>query len=175
MLKTVIFILVITPCLLFGQTKFTSSKYNYTFIIPDGWHVKDKIYNPDVDAKIVDGQGNSFIVTVLTFPSNEDEISIELMESLSDAEIKEQLDGLYTNAQLVKRGRIYIGFKPFYYTHFYVPFQNGLRLYHKTFFYIEGNKALCIDACSIETYTNQTTPAFAIMADTFKISNLNIK
>jgi hypothetical protein len=175
MLKTVIFILVIIPSLSFGQIKFTSTKYNYTFVIPDGWQVKDKIYNPDVDAKIVDGKGNSFIVTVLTFPSEKDNISIELFESLTNAEMKEQLDGLYTNTQVIKRGRINIGFKPFYYTHFYVPFQNGLRLYHKMFFYIEGNKALCIDACSIETFISQTTPAFAIMADTFRISNLNLK
>ena len=44
----------------FSQTKFTSTKYNYSFIFPDGWHVKDKIFNPDVDAKIVDGKETHF-------------------------------------------------------------------------------------------------------------------
>ena len=62
MLNKLLFFLVLIPITNFSQTKFTSSKYNYSFIIPDGWHVKEKIFNPDVDAKIVDGKGNSFIV-----------------------------------------------------------------------------------------------------------------
>ncbi len=60
MLHKLLFLLVLLPVTNFSQTKFTSAKYNYSFIIPDGWHVKDKIFNPDVDAKIVDGKGNSF-------------------------------------------------------------------------------------------------------------------
>lgn len=169
------FILILATQTVFSQTKFTSTKYNYSFVYPDGWHQKDKIFNPDVDAKIVDGKGNSFIVTVLTFPKTAENMSIDLMSSLTDSEIKEQLDALYTNTQIVKRGIVYIGFKAFYYTHFYAPHVNGLRLYHKMFFYSEGNKTLCIDACSKENYISQTTPAFAIMADTFRITNLKNK
>lgn len=64
-----LFVFLYSTLQVFSQTKFTSSKYNYSFIIPDGWHVKDKIFNPDVDAKIVDGKGNSFIVSIKTFPT----------------------------------------------------------------------------------------------------------
>lgn len=60
MLQKLLFLLVLFPITNFGQTKFTSAKYNYSFIIPDGWHVKDKIFNPDVDAKIVDGKETHF-------------------------------------------------------------------------------------------------------------------
>jgi hypothetical protein len=69
MLHKLLILLVLFPITNFSQTKFTSSKYNYSFIIPDDWYVKDKIYNPDVDAKIVDGKGNSFIVSIKTFPT----------------------------------------------------------------------------------------------------------
>lgn len=55
------------------------------------------------------------------------------------------------------------------------PFQDGLQLYHKEFIYSEGCRMLSIDACSIETYLDETTPAFAIMIDTFKFTNLKNK
>ena len=57
----------------------------------------------------------------------------------------------------------------------YTIFGDGLQLYHKQFIYSEGYRILSIDACSIETYLDVTTPAFAIMIDTFKFSNLKNK
>lgn len=159
----------------FSQTKFTSTKYNYSFIMPDGWHSKDKIYNPDVDAKIVDGKGNSFIVTVVKFPTSTNLSATEQMESVTNEELKEQFDAIYINTQIVKRGSVIIGLKEFYYIHLLTPFQNGIKLYHKQFLYSEGNKMMCIDACSIETFLNETTPGFAIMVETFKFSNLKNK
>ena len=60
MFHKLLFLLVLFPVTNFGQTKFTSAKYNYSFISPDGWHVKDKIFYPDVDAKIVDGKETHF-------------------------------------------------------------------------------------------------------------------
>lgn len=81
MFHKLLFLLVLLPITNFSQTKFTSTKYNYSFIIPDGWHVKDKIFNPDVDAKIVDGKGNSFIVFVKTFPTATKLTAKQQMES----------------------------------------------------------------------------------------------
>ncbi len=37
---------------LLGQTKFVSTRYNYSLVIPEGWYSKDKIYNPDVMQKL---------------------------------------------------------------------------------------------------------------------------
>ena len=158
-----------------GQTKFTSSKYNYSFIIPDGWNVKDKIFNPDVDAKIVDGKGNSFIVSIKTFPTSTNLSAEQQMESTSNKELEEQFDALYGTTKVIKRGIVVVGLKECYYIHLLTPFQNGLQLYHKQFMYSEGYRVLSIDACSIETYLDETTPAFAIMIDTFKFSNLKNK
>jgi hypothetical protein len=169
------FILILTTLNVFSQTKFTSSKYNYSFIIPDGWHVKDKIFNPDVDAKIVDGKGNSFIVSIKTFPTSTQLTIKQQMASITTSEMVEQFNGVYGNTQIAKRGVIDIDLKEFYYIHLLTPFQNGLRLYHKQFAYSYGYKILSIDACSIETYLDETTPAFAIMLDTFKFSNLKNK
>ena len=168
-------LLLLTSLNVISQTKFTSTKYNYSFIIPDGWHVKDKIFNPDVDAKIVDGKGNSFIVSVKTFPTATKLTIKQQMAHITTQELEEQFNAVYGKARIVKRGNFIIDLKEFYYLHMLTPFESGLQLYHKQFAYSYGNRVLTIDACSIETYLDETTPAFAIMIDTFKFSNLKNK
>ena len=175
MQKTLLFLLVLLPIANFAQTKLTSAKYNYSFIIPDGWHVKDKIYNPVVDAKIVDGKGNSFIVSIKTFPTATKQTIKQQMAPVTTQELEEQFNAVYGTARIVKRGTFIIDLKEFYYLHMLTPFENGLQLYHKQFAYSYGNRVLTIDACSIETYLDETTPAFAIMLDTFKLLNLKNK
>lgn len=175
MLHKLLILLVLFPITNFSQTKFTSSKYNYSFIIPDGWYVKDKIYNPDVDAKIVDGKGNSFIVSIKTFPTATKQTIKQQMAPINTQELEEQFNAVYGTARIVKRGTFIIDLKEFYYLHMLTPFENGLQLYHKQFAYSFGNRVLTIDACSIETYLDETTPAFAIMLDTFKLLNLKNK
>lgn len=169
------FFLLLASLNVFSQTKFTSSKYNYSFIIPDGWHQKDKIFNPDVDAKIVDDKGNSFIVSVKTFPTSTKLTAKQQMESISNKQMEEQFNAVYGTTEIVKRGIVFIGLKEFYYFHLLTPYIDGYQLYHKQFIYSEGYRVLSIDACSIETYTDETAPAFAIMIDTFKFSNLKNK
>ncbi|MEY3500888.1 MAG: hypothetical protein RL308_2557 [Bacteroidota bacterium] len=175
MQKTLLFFLVLLPITNFSQTKFTSTKYNYSFIIPDGWHVKEKIFNPDVDGKIVDGKGNSFIVSIKTFPTATKQTIKQQMAPINTQELEEQFNAVYGTARIVKRGTFIIDLKEFYYLHMLTPFENGLQLYHKQFAYSYGNRVLTIDACSIETYLDETTPAFAIMLDTFKFLNLKNK
>jgi hypothetical protein len=175
MLHKLLILLVLFPITNFSQTKFTSSKYNYSFIIPDGWYVKDKIYNPDVDAKIVDGKGNSFIVSIKTFPTPTKLTIKQQMAPITTQELEEQFNAVYGTARIVKRGNFIIDLKEFYYLHMLTPFESGLQLYHKQFAYSYGNRVLTIDACSIETYLDETTPAFAIMLDTFKFLNLKNK
>lgn len=159
----------------YSQTKFVSSKYNYSFVIPDGWYIKEKIYNPEVDAKIVDGQGNSFIVSIKTFSTSTKLTAKQQMENVSNEEFEEQLNAIYGTTKMIKRGTFPIDSKEFYFIHMLTPFQNGFQLYHKQFLYSYGNKVLTIDACSIETYLNETSPAFAIMLNTFKLLNLKNK
>lgn len=175
MFHKLLFLLILIPITNFSQTKFTSAKYNYSFIIPDGWHVKDKIFNPDVDAKIVDGKGNSFIVSVKTFPTATKLTARQQMETTTNRDLEEQFNAVYGTAKIVKRGVVYVGLKECYYIHLLTPFQDGYKLYHKQFLFSEGYRILSIDACSIETYVDETTPAFAIMIDTFKFSNLKNK
>jgi hypothetical protein len=174
-MKNLFWLILLSISKISGQTKFTSSKYNYSFIIPDGWHVKDKIFNPDVDAKIVDGKGNSFIVSIKTFPTTTKQTIKQQMVPITTQELEEQFNAVYGTARIVKRGTFIIDLKEFYYLHMLTPFENGLQLYHKQFAYSYGNRVLTIDACSIETYLDETTPAFAIMLDTFKLLNLKNK
>ena len=175
MFQKLIIFLVLLPATNFSQTKFTSAKYNYSFIIPDGWHVKEKIFNPEVDAKIVDGKGNSFIVSIKTFPTSTKLTVKQQMESTTNQEMEEQFNAVYGTTKVIKRGIVFVGLKECYYIHLLTPFQDGLQLYHKNFYYSEGYRILSIDACSIETYLDETTPAFALMIDTFKFSNLKNK
>lgn len=168
-------LLLLTSLNVFSQTKFTSAKFNYSFIIPDGWHVKEKIFNPEVDAKIVDGKGNSFIVSIKSFPTATKLTVKQQMESTTNQEMEEQFNAVYGTAKVIKRGSVFVGLKECYYIHLLTPFQDGLQLYHKNFYYSEGYRVLSIDACSIETYLYETTPAFALMIDTFKFSNLKNK
>ena len=168
-------ILLLSSLDVFSQTKFTSSKYNYSFVIPDGWQVKDKIFNPDVDAKIVDGKGNSFIVSIKTFPTSTKLTIKQQMASISNQELEDQFNALYGSTQIVKRGTIFIDFKEVYYFHLLTPFQGSLKLYHKQFLYSFENRVLSIDASSIENYVDETTPAFITMINTFKFSNLKNK
>jgi hypothetical protein len=174
-MKNLFWLILLSISTISGQTKFASSKYNYSFIIPDGWHVKDKIFNPDVDAKIVDGKGNSFIVSIKTFPTSTKLTATQQMVSTSNQEMEEQFNAIYGTAKVIKRGSVFVGLKECYYFHLLTPFQDGLQLYHKQFIYSEGYRILSIDACSIETYLDETTPAFAIMIDTFNFSNLKNK
>jgi hypothetical protein len=175
MIRILIFLIIFFPKNNFGQTKFTSTKYNYSFIIPYGWHVKDKIYNPNLDSKIVDGKGNSFIVAIQKFPTSTKLTATQQMSGYTNEELEEQFNAVYGKTKVVKRGTVFVGLKEFYYIHLLTPFQDGYQLYHKQFLYCEGSKMLSLDACSIETYLDETTPAFAIMIDTFKFYNLRNK
>lgn len=175
MLKIIIISTFIFPSLLFGQTKFVSSKYKYSFVIPDGWVQKDKIYNPDVDAKIVDGRGNSFIVSILSFPTSTKLTAKQQMGNSTNQQLEEQFNAVYGETKIVKRGTVFIALKEFYYIHLLTPYADGYKLYHKMFLFSEGNKMMSIDACSIETYLDETSPVFAIMISTFTFSNLKIK
>lgn len=175
MFTKLLILLILVPLNLLGQTKFTSTKYNYSFVMPDGWHSKDKIYNPDVDAKIVDGKGNSFIVSIIKFPTSTDLTATQQMENVSNQQLEEQFNAVYGDTKILKRGTVLIGLKEFYYLHLLTPFKDGLKLYHKQFLYSEGYNMMSIDACSIETFVDENSPSFALMLSTFKFSDLKNK
>lgn len=167
-MNKLLFILVLTSVNFYGQTKFTGSKHAYSFIIPDGWYAKEKIYSPDVDAKIVDGKGNSFIVTIMPNPAPQFKKASDMMKDLSNQELKEQFDGLHGETTIIKRGIIYLDGAVFYYVFMYTPLEGKLRLLHKQYAAIHQNKIINIDACAIETFVDDTTPVFALMLNTFK-------
>lgn len=153
-----------------GQTKFTSTKYPYSFTIPEGWRIKDKIYLPDTDAKIVDNRGNSFIVSVKPLPTELKGMTIEnILNDISDEEMKmAQSPTGFENVRLTKRGTNYIGGKLFYYAFFNEPFPDGLRLNHKIFYYIHQSKVYTIDCASISSMTVDVSPYLEIMLQTVK-------
>jgi hypothetical protein len=138
MLKILILLLLAVPFNLLGQTIFVSTKFSYSFVIPDGWYSKDKIYNPDVDAKIVDGKGNSLIVSLKSFPTSTKLTARQQMEHTSNQAMEVQFNAVYGETKIAKRGVVSVSSKEFYYIHLRTPYTDGYKLYHKLFYYSEG-------------------------------------
>jgi hypothetical protein len=153
-----------------GQTTFTSSKYPYSFTIPDGWRSKDQIYFPETDAKIVDDRGNSFIVSVKLLPNEFRRKKVEdIFNTLSDEEIKiSQSPSDFENVRITKRGVTYIGGRAFYYVFCNVPFPDNLRLNHKMFYYIHQSRIYTIDCSSISSMSLDVAPFLDVMLETLK-------
>jgi len=163
-------LLLFTSLNVISQTKFTSVKSNYSFVIPEGWYKKEKIYNPDVEAKIIDGKGNSFIVTVIPNPAPEFKTASQMMKGLTNQELKEQFDGLHGETTILKRGVLFLDGVEFYYIFMNTPFQGRVKLLHKQYAAIYKNKIISIDACAIESFVDETTPVFALMLNTLKFN-----
>ena len=167
---SLILILVSIYSTAIGQTTFTSKKYPYSFTIPDGWKIKEKIYLPETDAKIVDGKGNSFIVSVNILSNEFKNKSIESMLSkLSDDDIKmSQSPSDFENIIITKRGTTQVGKMIFYYVFSNAPFPDGYRLNHKMFYYIYQSKIYTIDCASISFMTLDVSPYLDVMLQTIK-------
>jgi hypothetical protein len=153
-----------------GQTVFKSPKYGYSFTVPDGWRVKDEIYLPGTDAKIVDGKGNSFIVTVKPLPADYRNVSAKsLLEKSSNEELVELWASSYDNAYVLKRGSTFIADKEFYYVHMSFPYEGNLRLIHKMFMYNWKGNTVTIDCASISSMTAETSVYFEMMLKTLRL------
>jgi hypothetical protein len=153
-----------------AQTPFSSSKYPYSFSIPDGWSVKNKIYLPATDAKIVDGRGNSFIISVITMPNSyKGKSATQVLSQLTDDETKmSQSPTDFENIIITKRGTTYISGRPFYFVFCSTPFPDGLRLNHKMFYYFYKSHCYTIDCASISSMTTEVTPFLESMLLTLK-------
>ena len=172
-MKTTALILILwfTSIALFAQEVFKSSKYGYSFIIPDGWHVKSKIVLPETDAKIVDDRGNSFVVTVKPLPEAYKKVSA--VKLFSDATVQELIDIFapsYDNSYILRRGITVVGGKYFYFVHMSCPFEGNLRLIHKMFMYNWKGYSLSIDCGSISSMTEETSVYFDVMLRSFKFN-----
>ena len=152
-----------------GQTVFKSSKYGYSFTIPEGWRVKDEIFLPGTDAKIVDDRGNSFVVTVKPLPAEFKSTNvITLLEKSSNEELIELWASSYDNAYVLKRGSTFIADREFYYVHMSFPFEGNQRLIHKMFMYNWKGYSVSIDCASISSMTSETSVYFEMMLKTFR-------
>lgn len=161
------FLVILPYC--YGQKSFKSSLYGYSFIIPDGWAIKDKIYAPSVDVKIVDGKGNSFVISVQSLPADLIGVTTkEMFSNATDSELINTFCAAYDDCKILKRGTTFISGKEFYYIHRSDPFQDGLRLIHKMFMYNYKSKGYSIDCAAISSMTIDTSPFFDLMLSTFK-------
>lgn len=153
----------------FSQGVFKSPKYPYVFNYQEGWYVKDKIYLSETDAKVVDGKGNSFIVSVKTLPLDLRNISsLSILKNVTNKELADFLGATYDDIIISKRGVVNLDGKDFYYFHASVPFTGNQRLVHKMFMYNYKAHAYTIDCASLSSMTNETSIFFDLMLHTFK-------
>jgi len=163
--------IIVCSNLLFGQKTFVSSKYGYSFVIPPQWSIKDKIITPSVDAKIVDGKGNSIVVSVNPLPDELKHMTAkEILSSASDEDLKQQFCAAYDECSITKRGIMYIDGKEFYYIHISEPFEDGLRLIHKMFMYHYKSNAYSIDCAAISSMSSSVAPYFDLALNSFKFN-----
>lgn len=152
-----------------SQQVFQSSKYGYSFIIPEGWRVKSQIELPDTDAKIVDDRGNSFIVTVKPLPTEYKGItSVKLLSKASDQDLIDLWASSYDNSYISRRGTTVIAGKEFYFVHMSCPFEGSLRLIHKMFMYNWKGLSVTIDCAYISSMSSETSVYFDVMLRSFK-------
>jgi hypothetical protein len=152
-----------------AQQLFKSSKYGYTFIIPDGWRIKNQIVLPDTDAKVVDDKGNSFIVSINPLPSEyKQTTSVKLLSKATDQDLIDIWAASYGNTYVLRRGITVVGGKEFYFVHLSSPFEGNLRLIHKMFMHNWNGYSISIDCASISSMTAETSVYFDVMLQSFK-------
>jgi hypothetical protein len=154
-----------------AQQLFKSSKYGYSFIISDGWRIKNQIVLPDTDAKIVDDRGNSFIVSVKALPAEyKGTTSVSLLSKASDQDLIDLWAPSYDNSYVLRRGTTIVGGKEFYFVHMSCPFEGNLRLIHKMFVHNWKGNSISIDCASISSMTKETSVYFDLMIRSFKFN-----
>jgi hypothetical protein len=152
-----------------AQQVFKSSKYGYSFTIPDGWRIKNQTVLADTDAKIVDDKGNSFIVSINPLPTEyKKTTSVNLLSKASDQELIDIWAPSYDNTFILRRGTTVVGGKEFYFVHLSSPFEGNLRLIHKMFMHNWGGYSISIDCASISSMTAETAVYFDVMLQSFK-------
>ena len=152
-----------------AQQLFKSSKYGYSFIIPDGWRIKNQTVLPDTDAKIVDDKGNSLIVSINPLPNEyKKTTSVNLLSKASDQDLIDIWAPSYDNTYVLRRGITVVGGKEFYFVHLSSPFEGNLRLIHKMFMHNWNGYSISIDCASISSMTSETGVYFDVMLHSFK-------
>jgi hypothetical protein len=153
-----------------AQDTYYSKKYPYRFTIMSGWKVKEQIFLPETDAKIVDGRGNSLIVSVKPIPTElRNRTVVSLLSKATDEDIAMSLSPSgFDNINIRKRGTTYIGNREFYYVFANEPFMDGLRLNHKLFYTNYKNNAYTIDCSSISSMTNEVIPYLDLMLESIR-------
>lgn len=152
-----------------AQQNFRSTKYGYSFTIPDGWRIKNQIVLPDTDAKIVDDRGNSFIISINRLPAEyKQTTSVKLLSKASDQDLIDIWAPSYDNSYILRRGITVIGGKEFYFVHMSSPFEGNLRLIHKMFMHNLNGISISIDCASISSMTEETSVYFDVIIHSFK-------
>ena len=171
MIKYFFLVLIAIPIFSFTQTTtYRSPKFGYSFTIPKGWKKSDNISFKNVDTKIVDGKGNSFIVCVEEFDEPIGKTAKEIYEEISTSQLEEMSKGVFGegSCNIIRRGTVYLNGKEFYYIHSIDDGKNG-KLLQKMYVYCYGNKNITLNASCFNSSSLEISPFLAVMITSFKL------
>jgi hypothetical protein len=155
----------------FGQEAFTSTKYNYSFTIPVGWFKKDIYYNTGIDAKIIDGKGNSFVVSVSS-KTNNNTLNDDFT-SLSNSDIETQLSTVLhlTGVTVISRSFVNIDKNQFYLIESKADLEKGGSTYSRMYTCYKGKLSITLTATAMDYMRATINPTLDKILQSFKFSS----
>lgn len=163
-----LFLCLYFPLLAFNQTTFKGKKLNYSFTIPSGWHIKDNFYSQETDGKIIDGKGNSFIVTISKTDQANTQTAEKYFGSYTTSELETLLSSEVGKVKIIERKTYIIDSKTYYYIYHLTTASDGFKTYSKMYFYNLKYYCIVLNATCLEKYIYETKTAFAQIIASFK-------
>ena len=158
----------ILPFLAFSQNVFKGKKLNYSFTIPAGWYMKNEMYSASTDGKVIDGKGNSFIVTIQNASVPNSQTAVEYFGTKSSIELESLFSQSDNKVKILARNTVVIDGKAFYYIYTMTTYTDGFKTYDKSYSYNLKTYSIVLNACCLEKYINETKSIFAQIISSFK-------
>jgi hypothetical protein len=156
------------PLVALSQTEFKSKRFNYSFTIASGWSIKDKIFDPESDAKLTDGKGNTFYVKIKTSIIPGNQTAKEYWETKSDKEIDSTLSTVDCKAKVTERGSLTVDGEEFYYIYSVKKFANDTKTFNRSYYLNHQSRTYIITTKSVDTDKDKTKKDIEAMINSFK-------
>ncbi|HUH75242.1 MAG TPA: hypothetical protein VLZ75_12680 [Chitinophagales bacterium] len=151
-----------------AQNTFKSSKYGYTLSYPEIWKIKDVYYMPNIDFKLIDGNGNSFIVSVSSTQFST-EGYIKEIEKLSTTQLANGFkNSNFKSVDILLKERRSLNNKECYYIKMKSLLSTGKFLISELYIYSSGKYEYAINASYNQNEAEILSPIIKKMMSSFK-------
>jgi hypothetical protein len=151
-----------------AQVSFTSDKYGYSFKHPESWYIKDKVYMANIDCKLVDGKGNSFITSVAPSTLSSEGLIREI-EKISTTDLANGFKSPnYRSVSIITRERRTFSGRLCYYIKMNSILTSGETLISELYIYSSGKYEYSLNASYFESMKTSVEPLVRQMFSTFR-------